>query len=72
MVAAQIVQGLVRVLAAAAQGVLELNKKEGGNTMDFLFGAEHDTQMSAACACAGGCVGCMGSCSGCSGCQGAK
>lgn len=40
--------------------------------MDFLFGAEHDTQMSAACACAGGCVGCMGSCSGCSGCQGAK
>lgn len=32
VVAAQIVQDLVRVLAAAAQGALELNKKEGGIT----------------------------------------
>ena len=38
--------------------------------MDFLFGAEHDAQISPACACAGACTGCMGGCSGCSGCSG--
>lgn len=68
----QIAQVLVLVLAEAAKGVLDQNKKGVVKAMDFLFGTENDFQVSRACACAGGCTGCMGGCSGCSACQGSK
>ncbi len=69
---AQIVQVLVLALVEAAKGVLVQNKKGEIRVMDFLLGTKNDSQVSTACACAGGCTGCMGSCSGCSGCQGSK